>query len=110
MVPNMAPSPLLVVRIVKSRVASHVCQSLLRLSAVPGMAEVESSGYGPATGHLLSPNPTPGHQCATRRATGFRMAKVGGAVARESSQLPNRLTTAPWHSLTGRLGQCHPRR
>src|SRR5713101_1800455 len=43
MVENMAHSPLLVVRVVKGRVVSHVCQSLLLLSATPGMAEVETS-------------------------------------------------------------------
>jgi len=42
MVGNMAHSPLLVVSIVKSRVASHVCQSRMLLAAVPGMAEVEA--------------------------------------------------------------------
>jgi hypothetical protein len=42
MVGNMAHSLLLVVSVVKSRVVSHVCQSLMRRFAVPGMAEVES--------------------------------------------------------------------
>jgi hypothetical protein len=43
MVGNMALSLLLVVGVVKSRVASHVCQSLRLLSTIPGMAEVEAS-------------------------------------------------------------------
>src|SRR3954470_7468270 len=50
MVGNMARSWLLVVSVVKSRGASHVCQSLLPLSsAVPGMAEVEPRGLGSAS-------------------------------------------------------------